>query len=507
MTVFCLIWVLVGDKVGIVMAKIMKNSEMITQFIPTIIIACVLFTVVLIPMKVVAYGYLPPDDALRHAAKVVSGKDWNEVLVLRGDIVMDTHPGWHAVLSAFRGMTGAGPDSLVVFSVVALFALFCIVPLACLKRPESWLASMLIVAVASPAYIPMRLFLGRPYMFTMAALLVICFLWERLNEERPPIGAMTGITVLVAASTWIHCSWFLFAVPVLALFAARRWRAAGRMAACTALGIAAGAIITGSPAEFLQQTYLHAARAFTGYTLERMLVFEFKPFDGNNTAVAVVFFLLIWRKLRGRWKSSAVDNPVFILGCLGWVLGYVSTRFWTDWGMPALMLWMAGEIDDVGRSQFGRASWARLFFAAIISVTLFMAVTNDAQGRWTKNLNREYITMDDPRLAGWFPGEGGIVYNDQMEVFYETFYSNPNAPWRYILGFEPAMMPEGDLDVFRGIQWDQGAYRSFAPWVKKMRPQDRIIIKRRTSVPPGIPALEWYPAAKDIWIGRLKHRK
>ena len=37
------------------------------------------------PLRVLDTGYLPQDDALRHAAKAISGKTWAEILVLRPD--------------------------------------------------------------------------------------------------------------------------------------------------------------------------------------------------------------------------------------------------------------------------------------------------------------------------------------------------------------------------------------------------------------------------------------
>ncbi len=51
-----------------------------------------------IPLKVIGYGYLPADDALRHAAKAVSGKSWQEILVLGPAFHFDPNWGWHWLL-------------------------------------------------------------------------------------------------------------------------------------------------------------------------------------------------------------------------------------------------------------------------------------------------------------------------------------------------------------------------------------------------------------------------
>ena len=47
----------------------------------------------LIPLKVVSYGFMPIDDALRHVAKAVTGRSWPEILVMRDGMTMDSHPG------------------------------------------------------------------------------------------------------------------------------------------------------------------------------------------------------------------------------------------------------------------------------------------------------------------------------------------------------------------------------------------------------------------------------
>jgi len=90
-----------------------------------------------------------------------------------------------------------------------------------------------------------------------------------------------------------------------------------------------------------------------------------------------------------------------------------------------------------------------------------------------------------------------------MNVFFETFYKNPTAPWRYVLGFEPGLMLPENLAVLRKAQWNFGDSRAFAPWAQKMRPEDRLIIHATGGAVPKLPELEWNYAATEIWIGRL----
>jgi hypothetical protein len=84
------------------------------------------------------------------------------------------------------------------------------------------------------------------------------------------------------------------------------------------------------------------------------------------------------------------------------------------------------------------------------------------------------------------------------------FFKTPTADWRYVLGFEPGLMRPDDLEVLRKIQWNHGAaFAAYEPWVKKMRPADRMIIRASGGNPPDISELEWHYAATGLWIGRL----
>ena len=82
--------------------------------VPLVVRALVLATLFLIPVRIVGHGYRPTDDALRHAAKAVSGKSWDQILVLRPDVRVDSHPGgapgW-AVSTARPGWTPTASSS------------------------------------------------------------------------------------------------------------------------------------------------------------------------------------------------------------------------------------------------------------------------------------------------------------------------------------------------------------------------------------------------------------
>ena len=84
------------------MGKASKRPRLVV-----IIVSCLfVLALLLISLRVISYGYIPGDDAMRHAAKAVSGKGWGEILVLRPEITMDSHVGWHKILEFIYQMTG-----------------------------------------------------------------------------------------------------------------------------------------------------------------------------------------------------------------------------------------------------------------------------------------------------------------------------------------------------------------------------------------------------------------
>ena len=473
-----------------------------SDIIPFIVACIVILVIILMPLKILGYGFLPLDDALRHVAKAVSGRSWNDVLVLREGIRMDSHPGYHALLGFIHHITKFAPDALLSFSIIALFIIFCITPVLFTNRPEAWLASLFVITLTDFSFI-MRLLFGRPYIITMSTLMVLCFLWPRLKEKKAPYGIMCVITILMALSTWIHCSWYLLIFAILCFVLAREKRAALRVAICTVTGILLGALLTGHPVLFISQNVVHAFLAFSRHALPRTLVIEFRPFNGSILTVIAVILMLSWRHMRGAWDPKRIDNPVFILAVSGWALGFFVGRFWLDWGIPALLVWMAQEFEEVFSLYISEFSVRRFFLTIVLAAILYAGVTNDIKDRWSAQPAAEYLFQNTPDEKEWMPEPGGIVYSDDLRIFYLTFFKDPYAPWRYLVGFEPGLMPKDDLNVFIKVQSSHGAPRSFLPWIKKMKPEDRLIITPEARSTPEIPELEWHYLGSGFWSGRL----
>jgi hypothetical protein len=208
---------------------------------------------------------------------------------------------------------------------------------------------------------------------------------------------------------------------------------------------------------------------------------------------------------RGEWRGSAEWTPLLALAVLGWFLGLKVSRFWVDWGFPAAILWLAGELEAVLEKNSLRP-YPVLVLSAFAAAGPYMLVTRDLNDRWTQNATIEYITPETPGIQGWLPDPGGLVYDSDMRVFFRTFYKNPHADWRYVLGFEPGIMTPENFDILRKIQWNSYTSQAYEPWVEKMRPQDRMILFQDAGIHPGIAGLEWYYAASDTWIGRLPRK-
>ena len=119
-------------------------SPKMKRYVPLAVWIVAVFTILLIPFKIISYGFLPGDDALRHAAKAVSGKTWQQILVMRSDFAMDPSPGWQAILEWIHRWSGCNAESLVIFSVVALMLLVTLIVLPWFRRPEAWLAALLV---------------------------------------------------------------------------------------------------------------------------------------------------------------------------------------------------------------------------------------------------------------------------------------------------------------------------------------------------------------------------
>jgi hypothetical protein len=480
-----------------------------------IIAVCIL---IFIPLKIISYGFLPMDDALRHAAKTVSGKPWQDILVMRDDFKIDPSPGWQAILGWNHRAFDSGAEALVLFSVVGLMLLVTLSALPWLRRPEAWLAALFIASIFAPECTT-RFVRGRPYIFTDAIVITILFLWSRpirwsesprepARQEPRPTRTMCLVLTpsLIAASAWVHGSWYLLCLPGIAILLTGACRSALAYVACWLAGSFLGCALTGHPIDFMVQSVRHMFGVFGSISVNRQLVPELHPSSAETAPVLVVVALLLWRAQSVDLNPRVLLNPIFMLMALGYLLGLKTQRFWWDFGMPAFIVWVAIELQEHLQRTTPLASLKRLWIACGIAAGVFLGFTSDRDGRWTQNLTTYIVSPADRDLDGWLPDKGGIFYNADMDFFFQTFYKNPTADWKYVLGFESALMRPDDLETMRKIQWTYNAADAYEPWVKKMRPQDRMTFHSSRSATPPINSLEWHYAGGTMWLGRLPQK-
>ena len=195
------------------------------------------------------------------------------------------------------------------------------------------------------------------------------------------------------------------------------------------------------------------------------LVSEFQPFDGHALAVVAFLALLAWRRARRPDAIAPWRDPAVVMTVLCWTLGYVAARFWVDWGMPALMTVAAIEIQAALESRPARRRARRSRCSRRSGLLVVLALGADVNQRWTQQVGRPFLSRQNPTHAPWLPEPGGVAYSSEMGVFYALFFANPDGPWRYALGFEPALMRPEDYAVYRDVKRSRGDFAAYVPWL------------------------------------------
>ncbi len=433
-------------------------------------------------------------------AKAFTDKPYTEIVVMRPDYTMDHSPGWEWLLRELHRRAGWESDALMSFSILATMGCVLFAPLPWLKRPEAWLAALLAQMVAIPELMT-RLTQARPYLVTEGILIALLLAWSKERAGKPSRGKLALTCLAIAASVWIHGAWYLWVLPLAAFFLAGWWRTGLWLGVCWGLGTVGGAMLTGRPIEFLKQAVLIAADISKEHIPQWLLVGEFRPSMGEFSTLILVAVVWLWRRERGKAAPGLMSDPVFCLGVICWILGFKADRFWADWGVPAVLVWLAVQFHQLMDQGWDAGSWKRLMAGGLLAAPLFLHATNDLDRRYSSSLGEVFLDAKAPALQGWLPDARGIFYTAHMEFFYDTFYKNPTGNWRYVLGMEPALMRDDDLRIFRRIQLSQFAVSAYEPWVEKMRAGDRLEIPCGSR--PDLPGLEWTNALPGVWLGRL----
>jgi hypothetical protein len=414
---------------------------------------------------------------------------------------MDHEFGWNWLLTGIHRMENCDAETLVIFSVVAMFILVNLAGIAWLKWPETWLAVLLASMILDS--VPMRFTLGRPYLITLAALMTILYMWRWQRGAPPQKFSLLLLVALSAICAFFHGAWYLWALPIAAFFLAGEFLWGFALGICWLIGVAIGSLLTGHPIEYPVQAVQLALLAVGAHETQRTMASELQPFSGDVLTVMTLGGWILCRTLTKLKSAPLARDPAFWLICMSWILGFKVARFWVDWGWPALMVLLAWDLQLLLETRMAADSFKRLIMVCFLAGATYLGITCDFGSRWTMSLTQQFLTTDNPDLEGWMPGKNGIFYTVDMTLFYQTFYKNPNGDWRYMLGFEPTWMPKKDFDIYHKILWNFNDGKAYKPWVDQMTPADRLAMRGNGDAPPLVDGLEWKYGVTGIWIGRL----
>lgn len=474
--------------------SLIKNREQLLLWL------MVLTVLLIVPLKITSYGWYPGDDALRHSAHGVNEKSWDDVLVMKSDYTIDHNPGWHSILRFMHKNFSMDKEELLLFSIVGLYLLYNIIGLIVVKNPIAWLIALVFLVMGDYGS-NFRFIIGRPLVFSAAVTLLLLALWSKPKGELKE-GIVSIVTIIMLSlATWIHGSWYLFLLLPVAFFLSGKNRQSFMLLGCTLIGSLIGALLSCNFLEFLIFHSSIPLKIFTESVASKQLVTEFSP--GHVSGVIVIFGILItllWQKKCNGKLADLTSDPIFIFTVLCWLMSIMVIRFWIDWGKVGFTLWISMRIADLIKNSASLKNPRVRYVLALFAITSFMFVgIHDRGGRYSDS--DPYIVpidFNDPDLLDWKPGKDGIIYSNLMRTFFTHYFAYPDADWKYVLGFEAALMRDDDLAIFREI--GSGDNSAFDLWIEKMRPQDRLITHAKYG---GSDKIEWKRATKGYFIGRL----
>lgn len=488
--------------------KLIVEKDFIWQFIEKIVSnrekfllwILIFISFVYIPLKVVNYGWLPSDDALRHAAHGVNDYKWSDVLVIREECGLDHNHGWHVILRFLHKTFNMDQYDLLYFSMFLFFFLFNITGLLVSKRAISWVVSLSILIFISP-FTTFRFIFGRPNIFCLTTAMIILFVWNENIITKKYIRMLLS-TILIAFSTWLHGAWYLFFLISCSFFIAGKTKKALYISVSVIIGAFIGSILTGQGTSFLIFNLFKFYNIFSEDITFNASVSEFASGIINIGDVIFPLFLLVALKIKKDYRFiDLTKDPTFILWLLSILLGIKVFRVWLDWGVIAQLYWCSNSIsiliDSSESLKIARVKYCLVLFFCIF---LFFNYTHDGNYRYSSRSLMKPIDFSAEELIDWAPTENAIIYAIDLRVFYFHYFAYPKGTWKYMLGFEPSFMPIEDLKTYRNIQKEYNE-REFRPWIDKMRVEDRIILH---SPLKSFEELQWIQASSDFFIGKLK---
>jgi len=310
-----------------------------------------------------------------------------------------------------------------------------------------------------------------------------------------------GFSVFTIAVVMHPSTWYLWSLLVLPLAASRRWRSLVLMAGAMAASIATATVLNGWYNTLLVPLLVLKHALFQANLIAPNLVGELQPSGGAYASLVVVALFLIVRCLRGTDPRTEIFQVDFCLMLLAWIMGLFVLRFWIDWGVPAMAVWMSRQIRDGLDLKPSGLTRHRdtIALVAVAAGIFYLGLTANLYGRYTHVLNNALLMKPVADFAADLPEDGGILYSADMRVFYSLYFRLPHAKFRYSTGFEPGIMPPDDLKVLRAIQSSDGAVPAYKPWFDKMTGKDRVFLS--AAAKPSWPKME-FKEFYGFWMAR-----
>lgn len=486
-------------------------TTLLTRWTPLLALVGCLATILFVPLAIVSHGYTPEDDVLSDAALAVSGRTWGDVMLIGPafDQELRAHAGWESLLRSLHRV-GFTQDQLAAGVIAGLAFLAFLPAVILLRRPECALL-LLGVLVVVDFNVFMRFLSGRPYLLDVCCTCTFLLLWRRFERNPLHPGLIALFALMLILRVWIRGNLATLGIPLVAFYASAwlsgRYRPALVFTACVAVGIIGGGLLYGNPLDFIVYNAKHLYWTLFRPSEFKSLATEMLPLTGN---VQIFLFAatFVVASLSRTGDPERFRHPAFILALMGWMMSFTVVRFWFDFGLPAFLVWAALELENHLETHMRRDGRARLLLAAFAAGSFALALLMPHRDKWRESPIVRAAPVRALAIVApdWLPGAGGIVYNPTMKIFYTFFALFPHGPWKYATGTEPGLMPPEDLRVYDAIN-RTGSADAYRPWVAKLRPVDRMVLK----LPPDhairtiFPELEWRFVPPDYWFGRTRN--
>lgn len=460
----------------------------------------VLLTIALIPIKILSYGFYPLDDAKRHCAFAVAEKDWTNILLMKKEYSFEHSPGWDYILRILHKL-GLDKYDLLDFSVIFYFIIFNIIGIIITKNALSWLNAIALESIFIGIYIE-RIISGRPFIATTIAVILLYFINNSNNLKISQKAIYCLSTLFISIAVWIHGSWYLFLIVPFTYFLAGKIKESLKLFIVIILATIIGASLSGQLTNFLYYHYHIPIDIFTEKIPVWCLAEEFQPMYPSFAWMFPLFAILaINIKNKKNTLKQLFRSPEIILLLLSWCLGIYKRRFWYDFTCPIYIYILAIQLKDIYsvylKENSIRVKYIILFFICLIT---YFSYTHDTNGRFSKRLlDNMPIDFNIEKLKTWKPGKNGIIYSDRMITYYTHFFEYPNENWKYVLGYEAAVMTNENKKIYRAIQYSKQP-NNYMPWVEKMNNDDRLILYNKYI--PELPGIEWIQGSRNYFIGR-----